>query len=132
MSFYNQAASAVLDMLWDDADFREYFHQRGADLTKLGPLTPEVFVPAYVAVRQSLDAEGLSLLEAQVTEDLLDPYWDRPGFREIWNSWDEQTRNEFIQAQSEEQLARLLVQMFAETFDAAYRAAYEGYCASPR
>ena len=38
MSAYTKAASFVLDTLWEDESFREFFYDRDAELTDLGPL----------------------------------------------------------------------------------------------
>src|SRR5215213_6389142 len=109
MCIYCKAASTVLDTLWAEPDIRQYFYDLGSELSDLGPLTHEVFVPAYRAVKDKLDTEAMTMLEAQVTEDLLTPFYDRPGFRELWDEWDQNTRDEFIREQSELHLARLLV-----------------------
>ena len=127
MCFYCKAASTVLDTLWVDADLRDYFRDFGIDLTVLGPLTHEVFVPAYRAVKDQLDLEAMTMLEAQVTEDLLAPYYDRPGFRQVWVEWDQNTRADFIREQSELQLATLLLRFYADAFAEAYKAAYKTY-----
>jgi hypothetical protein len=127
MSMYDKAASAVLDTLWDDTGFREFFHQRGYDLAALGPLIPGVFVPAYLTVRQSLDGGALAMLEAQVTEDLLSPLYDRPNFRQIWDEWDQATRDAFLREQSEMQLGLLLVMVYDQQLVEAYKRAFENY-----
>ena len=127
MCFYCKAASMVLDTIWEDLTVRQYFSTLGADLQDLGPLVHDVFVPAYRSVKDSLNPGALALLDAQVTEDLLNPFYDRPGFREIWDQWDQDTRNEFIHEQSEARLAQLLLQFYIEEFIAAYEEAYEKY-----
>lgn len=127
MCFYCKAASTILDTLWAETDLRDYFRELGVELSMLGPLTHEVFVPAYRAVRDQLDAEALGLLEAQVTEDLLSPYYDRPGFRQVWEDWDSGTRADFIREQSELQLALLLLRFYGDAFAEAYKAAYRAY-----
>ncbi len=132
MSLYDQAASKVLDMLWEEEDFRSYFHSLGVDLADLGPLTVEVFVPAYIRVKKSLDIRSLELLEADVTQDLLEPFYDRPGFRQVWNEWDQETRDEFIREQSEMRVATLLIQIYAEQFAEAYKTSFEMYQARHR
>jgi hypothetical protein len=132
MSLYDQAASKVLDLLWEEEDFRSYFHSLGADLSDLGPLTVEVFVPAYLKVKKGLDAQSLELLEADVTQDLLEPFYDRPGFRQVWAEWDQETRDEFIREQSEVRVATLLIQIYADQFAEAYKASFETYHARQR
>jgi hypothetical protein len=127
MCYFCKAASTVLDTLWAETDLREYFHDLGIDLTVLGPLTHEVFVPAYRAVKDQLDLEAMHLLEAQVTEDLLAPFYDRPGFRQVWEEWDQLTREDFVREQSELQLAELLLRFYADEFAEAYKAAYKAY-----
>jgi hypothetical protein len=127
MCYFCKAASTVLDTLWAETDLREYFHDLGIDLTVLGPLTHEVFVPAYRAVKDQLDLEAMHLLEAQVTEDLLSPFYDRPGFRQVWEEWDQLTREDFVREQSELQLAELLLRFYADEFTEAYKAAYKAY-----
>lgn len=127
MCFYCKAASTLLDMLWEEAGMREYFHDQGVDLSALGPLTHEVFVPAYRHVKDHLDSNALMLLEAQVTQDMLEPFYDRPGFRQVWDEWDAPTRDEFIREQSELQLAQLLYNFYAEEFADAYKTAYRAH-----
>lgn len=128
MCYYCKAASAVLDILWDD--MRGELSAHGIDLSDLGPLTHEVFVPAYRKVREGIDAQGLMMLEAQVTEDLLQPYYDRPGFHEVWDEWDQETRDSFIREQSEAKLAELLLKFYADDFIDAYQTAYAVYRAN--
>jgi hypothetical protein len=130
MCNYCKAASAVLDTLWEEPDLREHFHALGVDLSDLGPLTHEVFVPAYLAVKEVLDAQALTMLEAQVAEDLLSPYYDRTGFREIWDEWDEETRQGFVSEQSEAALAGLLLRLYADEFADAYKSAFAAYSKS--
>jgi hypothetical protein len=129
MCLYCKAASTVLDILWAEPDIREHFHAMGHELADLGPLTHEVFVPAYLAVKEQLDAEAMKLLEDQVTEDLLTPFYDRPGFRQVWDEWNQAMRDEFIHEQSEIFLAKLLIRFYADEFAEAYKAAYAAYLA---
>ena len=125
MCVYCKAASAVLDTLWVDAGFRDYFRHQGTDLRQLGVIMHSVFVPAYLDVRQGLAGGPLELLEAQVTEDLLGPFYDRPGFRELWDAWDQSTRDAFLREQSEMGLGRLLVAGYASALADAYCRAFE-------
>ncbi len=127
MCFYCKAASTVLDTLWSEPDVRGYFHSLGVELSDLGPLTHEVFVPAYRSVRDQLDAEAMSLFEAQVTEDLLTPFYDRPGFRQVWDEWDQTMREEFIREQTELNLAQLLIRFYAEEFTDSFKDAFAVY-----
>jgi len=129
MSTYTKAASFVLDTLWENEDFRDYFYHLDAERADLGPLPQVVFEPAYLQLKAGLDDAALQMLEAQVTTDLLTPLHRRPGFREMWEQWDSQTRQEFIDEQSELQLAKLLIQVYDRQLDAAYRAAYANYLA---
>jgi hypothetical protein len=129
MCFYCKAASLILDSVWDQPEMRERFTALGADLSTLGPLVHELFVPAYRGVKDALDSGALAMLEAQVTEDMLTPYYERPGFRQIWDEWDAETRADFVREQSEAELARLLLQFYDEDFAAAYMSAYSGYTA---
>lgn len=130
MSFYETAASRMLDMLWDDKGFREHCHLLGADLVALGHLIAAVFVPAYVSVKSKLDPHALMMIEAQITEDLLTPFYDRPGFHAIWDRWDSETRDTFIKEQSEAKLAELLINIFFDEFAEAYLRAYEAHRAA--
>ncbi|MBN1966776.1 MAG: hypothetical protein JW910_19140 [Anaerolineae bacterium] len=129
MSAYTKAASFVLDTLWEADDFRAFFYGLDLELADLGPLSQKVFEPAYVAFRGALDDDALFMLESQVTQDLMAPLLQRPKFRDIWQQWDEATREEFIKEQAELQLARLLIQVYDEPLAAAYRAAYTTYAA---
>lgn len=127
MCVYCSAASRMLDMLWEDGVLKEYFHAIGQDLSDLGKLTHEVFVPAYRKIKDGLDPAGLRMLEAQLTQDMLQPFYDRPGFRQVWEEWDQPTRDAFVQEQSEVQLAELLINLFADEFADAYKAAFVAY-----
>ena len=129
MSTYTKAASFVLDTLWNNDDFRDYFYELDTELADLGPLTQVVFEPAYLRFKDALDNHALLLLQSQVTTDLLAPLYDRKGFREMWDQWDQKTRDEFIKEQSELQLAKLLIQVYDSELDAAYREAYANYLA---
>jgi hypothetical protein len=124
MCVYCKAASAILDTLWEDMDFRAYFHRQGCDLGDLGPLTHDVFVPAYLSVRRTLQGGALEMLEAQVTEDLLSPLYDQPHFREMWEVWDQPTRDEFLREQSEMQLGLLIVMAYDAQLAEAYKQAF--------
>jgi hypothetical protein len=127
MSAYTKAASFVLDSLWEDDSFRQYFYALGAELADLGRLSQIVFEPAYVRFKAALDADALFLLETQVTTDLLTPLQRQPGFREMWAAWDETTREEFIREQSELQLAKLLIQVYDRQLADCYQNAYRAY-----
>jgi len=127
MCVYCRAASTVLDALWDDQEFRSFFYSQGYDLSRLGPLTHDVFVPAYLRVKQSLQGGELEMLEAQVTQDVLSPLYRRPHFREIWEQWDQATRDAFLREQSELHLAELLVMVYDARLSDAYRRAFKEY-----
>ena len=129
MSRYTRAASSVLDTLWQDDDFRQYFYDLDAELADLGPLVQVVFEPAYLRLKTEMDPNALQMLESQVTTDLMAPLHRRPGFRAMWEQWDSQTRQDFIDEQTELQLAKLLIQVYDRQLDAAYRAAYANYLA---
>jgi hypothetical protein len=127
MCVYCRAASAVLDELWGSDDFRAFFYDLGYELAELGPLTHDVFVPAYLRIKRLLQGGELEMLEAQVTEDILGPLYNRPSFREVWEAWDQATREEFIREQSEMELGRLLVMVYDVQLDEAYRQAFLDY-----
>jgi len=124
MCVYCKAASSVLDTLWDDQDFRNFFFDLGYELSDLGPLTHDVFVPAYLSIKRLLRGGELEMLEAQVTEDLLAPLYDRPNFREIWGAWDQATRDAFLREQSEMHLAKLLVMVYDARLAEAYKQSF--------
>lgn len=124
---YDKAASTVLDLLWQDHTFREFFYRRGVTLGELGPLIPAVFVPAYQDIKASLRGGKLELLEAQITDDVLMPLADRPTFRAMWQSWDQPTRAEFLREQSEIKLAERLVQSHGRQLADAFQQAYRAY-----
>jgi hypothetical protein len=113
MCVYCKAASAVLDTLWESEDFRDYFYELGYDLAELGPLTHDVFVPAYLAVK--------------VTEDILGPLYDRPSFRDIWEAWDQEMREAFVREQSEMELARLLLMVYDVQLSDSFQRAFAAY-----
>ena len=127
MCVHCKAASTVLDMLWENPEVRKEFEALGADLNQLGPLTHTVFVPAFLKFKDNLDSSALSLLDAEVTQDLLEPHYNQPNFREAWNSWSDETRDGFIREQTEVKLAQLLLRFYADDFFDAYRAAYAQY-----
>lgn len=129
MSAYTPAANHVLDTLWADQSFRQYFYDLGAELADLGPLIQTVFEPAYLRFKAELDSDALLMLESQVTLDMLAPLQRRAGFREMWAEWDQQTRDEFVKEQSELQLAKLLIQVYDQQLAAAYQRAYRDYLA---
>ncbi|MBN2303974.1 MAG: hypothetical protein JXQ72_05830 [Anaerolineae bacterium] len=124
---YCKAASAVLDTLWQDEDFRVFFHRQGCDLGDLGRLTHDVFVPAYLRVKRGLEGGTLEMLETQVVDDLLMPLYARDTFRAMWESWDQATRDMFLREQSEMQLSELLVQVYGGRLVEAYRQAFQKY-----
>jgi hypothetical protein len=124
---YDKAASAVLDILWQDPAFRDFFHRRGMALGDLGPLIPTVFAPAYLDVKRSLPGGELELLEAQIADDLLVPLADRPTFRAMWESWDQPTRAAFLREQSELKLAERLAQVHDRQLADAFRQAFRAY-----
>src|SRR5260370_31123822 len=127
MFVHCQAASTVLDMLWEDLEVRREFSELGADLNDLGPLTHEVFVPAFLHFKANLDPSALGMLDAQVTEELLEPHYDSPNFREAWDGWNDDTRNGFLREQTEVKLAQLLMRFYADEFFNAYKAAFVNY-----
>src|SRR5579859_1878051 len=127
MCVFCKAASAVLDILWQNPDVRTEFYEMGADLSDLGPLTHEVFVPAYRKFKDSLDTSALSMLEGQVTQDLLEPVFDKATFREAWAGWNDDTRDGFVREQTEVKLVELLMKFYEDDFLEAYKAAYAAY-----
>lgn len=127
MSRYTKAASYILDTLWENDSFRTHFHALDVDLADLGPLTQAVFEPAYITFKADLDPHALQMLDNQVTRDLLMPLQHRQGFRALWDQWDVATRVAFIHEQTELQLAKLLIQVYDQQLDTAYRAAYTRY-----
>ena len=132
MCVFCKAASVVLDMLWEDDEVRDEFRALGADLADLGPLTHEVFVPAYLNFKSNVDVTALSMLDAQLTQDFLEPHYEKKTFREAWDTWDDSTRNGFVREQSEIMLARLLMNFYTDDFFQLYKAAYQGYLAQAR
>ena len=130
MCVHCKAASTVLDMLWEDPNVRKEFEVLGADLNDLGPLTHEVFVPAFLQFRKTLDTSSFSMLDAEVTQDLLEPHYDQPTFREAWKSWGDETRGSFLREQTEVKLAQLLMRFYADDFLKNYKAAYVQYLAN--
>ncbi|MBN1203142.1 MAG: hypothetical protein JXJ20_14930 [Anaerolineae bacterium] len=124
MCVYCKAASTVLDKLWEDEDFRVFFYGHGYDLSDLGPMTHDVFVPAYLAFKRRLTGGAIELLEAQVTEDILSPLARRPNFRAMWSEWDQAMRSQFLREQSEIKLSTLLVMAYAAQLSDGYKWAF--------
>ena len=124
MCVYCKPASAILDTLWQNEAFRRFFYERGYELSDLGPLTHDVFVPAYLRVKQGLAGGLLEPLEAEVMEQVLSPLVARPSFREVWESWDQPTRDAFLREQAELKLAERLLAEYAMRFEDAYRRAF--------
>ncbi len=127
MFAHDKAASVVLDALWEHPDFRAFFYQHGYALSDLGPLVHKVFVPAYLHVKTSLQGGELELLEAQVADNVLVPLSDRPHFREMWESWDQETRDAFVREQIEMELAREMFRRYEMLFMTSYRQAFVAY-----
>ena len=127
MYVYDKAASVILDALWERSDFRTFFYRRDYTLGDLGSLVHKVFVPAYLHVKESLRGGELELLEAQVADDVLVPLHDQPNFRELWKSWDQETRDAFVREQMEMELARAMVARHETLFVEAYRQAFADY-----
>lgn len=129
MSAYTKAANYILDTLWEDESFRAYFYAQEIELADLGPLIKIVFEPAYLRFKADQDPNALQLLESQITEDLLAPLRKQPNFTRMWEEWDQQTRDEFVQEQSELQLAKLLIQVYESILVDVYQQAYSLYVA---
>jgi hypothetical protein len=127
MCVFCKAASIVLDYLWEDPGVRSDFGEYGVDLAALGPLTHEVFVPAYRKFKENLDVAALSMLDAQVIQDILEPHYDKKTFREAWDEWGDSTRSGFVREQSEVKLAQLLMHFYADDLFEAYKSAYVAY-----
>ena len=127
MCIHCKAASAVLDMLWEDERVRAEFLRLGADLNTLGPLTHEVFAPAYRRFKKNLDPTAILMLDADVMQDVLRPHYEKDNFREAWDDWGDATRSGFVHEQSEVKLAQLLMRFYAEQFFDAYKSAYVVY-----
>ena len=130
MSAYTKAANFVLDALWENETFRAHFHDLGAELADLGPLTQIVFEPAYLRFKTEQDPDAMYMLESQIEEDLLAPLRKQPNFQRMWDEWDQATREAFVKEQSELQLARLLIQVYDNGLAAAYQRAYSDYLAT--
>ncbi len=129
MSAYTTAASYILDTLWQSEGFREHFHRQGVSLIDLGPLTQSVFVPAYLRFKRSLDPADLARLQKSVVVPLIVPLLRQPDFREMWQQWDQATQLTFVREQTELPLAKLLIQVYHQQLDAAFREAYAHYVA---
>jgi hypothetical protein len=127
MCVHCKAASAILDMLWEDPRVRDEFSRLGVDLSTLGSLTHEVFAPAYRRFKKNLDAAALSMLDADVVQDVLKPHYEKDTFREAWDDWGDATRSGFVQENSEVKLAELLMRFYNDEFFEAYRSAYVVY-----
>lgn len=129
MSAYTKAASFILDTLWQDDGFREHFHRLGVSLADLGHLVDTVFVPAYLWFKRSLDPADLARLQKSVVVPLIIPLLRQPSFREMWEQWDQATQLAFVREQTELPLAKLLIQVYHQQLDAAFRQAYARYSA---
>ncbi len=127
MCLYCAAGSELLDRLWEDESFRQYFHERGYDLRALGKLLHKVFTPAYMRFKETLDPRALAMLEAQVTDDIMMPLLDKKGFLELWQSWSEDEREAFAAEQREVHLVRLLLQVYEDELRRVYIGAFEKY-----
>lgn len=128
LGIYTSAASEILDRLWDNYEgFAAYFHARDVSLRDLGHLLEEVFVPAYLHVKSNLDRGALYSLNNEITENVLGGLLNKPGFRDLWNEWDDHTRQTFLQEPIEELLGRILFEEHAEQFARVFIAAYESH-----
>ncbi|MEP7284482.1 MAG: hypothetical protein ABI947_01780, partial [Chloroflexota bacterium] len=124
---YCKAASAVLDMLWESPTARDQFAALGADLSTLGPLVHEVFVPAYCQFKNQQDVATLARLDAEISNELLAPYYEKPTFKEIWADWGDSTRGAFMREQFEAKLAIVLTRYNGDALLKGYTAAYSAY-----
>lgn len=129
MSAYTKAASFILDTLWQDDGFREYFRHLGVSLADLGHLIDTVFVPAYLWFKRSLDPADLARFQKSVVVPLIIPLLRQPSFREMWEQWDQATQLAFVREQTELPLAKLLIQVYHQQLGAAFRQAYARYSA---
>jgi len=128
MGLYTSAASEILDKLWEGYDgFAAYFHLHEVSLRDLGHLLEEIFVPAYLEVKNSLDPNVLASLQHQISDDVMTSLLEKPGFRVLWDEWDENTRLAFLQEPTEEHLSRVLFEDYREQFAQFYVQAYETY-----
>ncbi len=128
MGIYTSAASEILDRLWESYDgFAAYFHAQDVNLRDLGHLLEEVFVPAYLHVKSNLDRVALHSLNHEITENVLGGLLNKPGFRALWDEWDDHTRQTFLQEPIEELLGRILFEEHADRFAQVFITAYENY-----
>ncbi len=128
MGIYTSAASEILDRLWENYDgFAAYFHARDVSLRDLGHLLDEVFVPAYLHVKSNLDRGAVYSLHHEITENVLGGLLNKPGFRDLWDEWDDHTRQTFLQEPVEELVGRILFEDYAEQFAQMFIAAFERY-----
>ncbi len=131
MSAYTKAVSFLLDTLWQNDGFRQYFRRQGVGLADLGHLIDAVFVPAYLWFKRSLDPADLARLQKSVVVPLIIPLLRKPAFREMWEQWDQATQLAFVREQTELPLAKLLIQVYHQQLDAAFRQAYARYAGGP-
>ena len=128
LGIYTSAASEILDRLWESYDgFAAYFHAQDVNLRDLGHLLEEVFVPAYLQVKSSLDRVALHSLNHEITENVLGGLLNKPGFRALWDEWDDHTRQTFLQEPIEELLGRIIFEEHADRFAQVFITAYENY-----
>jgi len=52
-------------------------------------------------------------------------------YSELWEQWDQATQLAFVREQTELPLAKLLIQVYHQQLDAAFREAYARYAAGP-
>lgn len=128
MSLYTSAVSEILDRLWEGYDgFADYFHERNVNLRDLGHLLEEVFVPAYLYVKKSLDQNAVVSLHQEIADHILGGLMSKPGFRDLWEEWDAHTRQTFLGKPIEEQLGRILFEHYADQFARTFVSAFEAY-----
>jgi hypothetical protein len=122
---YCAVVSKTLDILWEDPEFRELFHAEGYDLKQLGKLIYSVFAPAYAHFRENLPPNQRERLFIDARDDLLMQLVQNPAFLIAWQSWSPEYQEDFLNKQTEQPFAELLIRVFPERLKAAYWLAFQ-------
>jgi hypothetical protein len=129
MKHYEIACSALLDHLWEDEDFRAYFHDEGYDLRAVAKLVRTVFLGAYLKFRECVPAGELESIQQDVIDHIMLQMVRNPAFIDVWRNWTPDEQDSFLEEQVEEPLALALADRYPGEAQSAYREAFDTYLA---
>ncbi len=129
MDQFAVASSAVLDLLWQHEDFCAHFDALGYDLRAVAKLVPTVFRSAYLKFRAGISTIELEDLQQDAIDELMLQMVRNPTFVDVWRTWDDDYRDQFLEHQAEEPLGMRLAERYPEQAKAAYCEAFDAWLA---